>query len=56
MVVRAANVVIVVQVSRVIAFNLSLPNKPLHRTRCFLRFSGHPELTVQECRNAEVRT
>ena len=32
MVVRAANVVIVVQVSRVIAFNLSLPNKPLHRT------------------------
>ena len=29
--------------------NKSAPNKSLQRTRCFLRFSGHPELTVQEC-------
>jgi hypothetical protein len=32
------------------------PNPSLERTRRFLRFSGHPELTVQECLNAKVRT
>jgi hypothetical protein len=31
-------------------------NKQLQRTGRFLRFSGHPELTVQECRNAKTRT
>ena len=31
-------------------------NKQLQRTGRFPRFSGHPELTVQECRNAKTRT
>src|SRR5688572_18866211 len=29
-------------------------NKQLERTGQFPRFSGHPELTVQECRNAII--
>jgi NADPH:quinone reductase-like Zn-dependent oxidoreductase len=28
----------------------------LQRRGCFLRFRGHPGLTVQECRNAQART
>lgn len=31
-------------------------NKQLQRTGRFLRFGGHPELTVQECRDAKTRT
>ena len=30
--------------------------KQLQRTGRFPRFSGHPELTVQECRDAKTRT
>jgi hypothetical protein len=32
------------------------PNNSLQPTGCFVRSSGHPELTVQECGNAETRT
>jgi len=32
------------------------PNNGVERPGCFLRFSGHPELTVQECSDAEART
>jgi hypothetical protein len=32
------------------------PNQSLERTRRFLRFGGHPELTTQECADAESRT
>ena len=31
-------------------------NKQLEQTGCFLRFSGHPELTIQESANADTRT
>jgi hypothetical protein len=32
------------------------PNKSLERTGRFLRFSGHPDLSNQECRDAKTRT
>jgi len=32
------------------------PNVQLQLTGRFLRSSGHPELTIQECANAEIRT
>lgn len=32
------------------------PNKWLQLTRRFLRFSGHPELTIQECRDGKARS
>jgi len=31
-------------------------NNTFERTRRFLRFSGHPELTVQESSHAKTRT
>jgi len=32
------------------------PNKSFERPRRFLRFGGHPELTVQESSHAKTRT
>lgn len=32
------------------------PNKALQRTGRFLRFSGHPELTIQEGSHGKTRT
>lgn len=36
-------------------YNEARPNISLQPTGCFLRFGGHPELTIQECANAETR-
>jgi len=32
------------------------PNNTLERPGRFLRFSGHPELTIQECSDAKTRS